>query len=211
MARHSHQLTGLRFTRARRPRAVISTERSTIREGGATSRTKLGNATSVRYESEGPGRGPYASKLLRRARRRHPVLSTRRDHGRVPFLAGDAPEWTVLSLRNYRGTPAPLRDPATGELRVYAFDGKTTPPLTLFHADGPAGLRSPSTSVIVARPAVQGRRRWSPRRSRLLRGRSTTSAATWSKGALSKIAPAPGRRGRGGPVEGAAGPSGRSP
>ena len=121
------------------------------------------SATSVRYESE-VWPGPYASKLLHDA----PAIV-------IPYYSiyvgitdacrfawsGDALEWTVLAggvIEECHTPLNPLRDPATGELRVYAFDGKTNSSLTLyrFHADGFAGLRSPvDLRHHVARPAVQ--------------------------------------------------------
>ena len=151
---------GLRFTRAKDGRAPSSVRSAFYdsRRRSYVAYKELGNATSVRYESEA-WPGPYASKLLHDAPAvvipYYSIYVGITDACRFAW-SGDALEWTVLpgGVIEECHTPLnPLRDPATGELRVYAFDGKTNSSLTLyrFHADGFAGLRSPSTSIITSR------------------------------------------------------------
>ena len=150
---------GLHFTRAKDGRAPSSVRSAFYdsRRRSYVAYAELGNAT-VRYESEA-WQGPYASKLLHDAPAivipYYSIYVGITDDCRFAW-SSDALEWTVLAggIIEECHTPLnPLRDPATGELRVYAFDGKTNSSLTLyrFHADGFAGLRSPSTSVITSR------------------------------------------------------------
>ena len=155
---------GLRFTRAKDVRAPSSVRSAFYdsRRRSYVAYAELGNAT-VRYESEA-WQGPYASKLLHDAPAvvipYYSIYIGIMDACRFAW-SSDSLEWTVLAggLIEECHTPLnPLRDPATGELRVYAFDGKTNSSLTLyrFHADGFAGLRSPvDLRHHVARPAVQ--------------------------------------------------------